>query len=89
MIQLCILSIVMLQRTHDLGGVILMLTMMIDELIRFFSTFGLIIILFLLMGRFLSEQLLYEVASYWDTFLNIFNAFNGKPNFDQFKVPVG
>lgn len=83
-IQLCITSIFMLQRTKDLGGVILMLNQMVDELVRFFTTFGLIIILFLFIGRFLSEQLLFSAKDYWETFLNIFDAFNGKPNFEQF-----
>ena len=58
-IQLSVISIFMLQRTKELGGVILMLTQMVDELVRFFTTFGLIIILFLMVGRFLSEELQY------------------------------
>jgi hypothetical protein len=44
----------MLQRTEDLGEVILMFGEMIGELSRFFLTFGLIVGLFLLVGVFMN-----------------------------------
>lgn len=66
-----------------------MLNQMADELVRFFSTFGLIIILFLFIGRFLNNEVTLKLNNYWDMFLNIFNAFNGKPNFEVFRVPFG
>jgi len=56
-IQLCAISIIMLQRTQYLGELIMMLDQMKNELVRFFITFGLIIALFLLLGRMLGEEL--------------------------------
>jgi hypothetical protein len=47
----------MLQRTQYLGELIMMLDQMTNELVRFFATFGLVIILFLLIGRMLSSEL--------------------------------
>ena len=54
-IQLTMISIIMLQRTQYLGELIMMLNQMISELGRFFSTFGLLIGLFLLIGRMLND----------------------------------
>jgi len=64
-VQLCVISVKMLQRTQYLGELIMMLSQMGNELIRFFSTFGLIIGLFLLIGRMLSEEFKFERAYFW------------------------
>lgn len=56
-IQITALLILMLKRTQYLGEIIQMLGEMVGELLRFFTTFGLIIVLFLLIGRFLSTEL--------------------------------
>ena len=89
-IQLTILSVMMLQRTNHLGELIMMLTQMISELGRFFVTFGLLIGLFLLIGRILNQQLQSKIeGSYWTVFLTLFNAFNGKPEFEKFDMPIG
>jgi hypothetical protein len=79
----------MLKRTQFLGELIQMLSEMIGELMRFFTTFGLVIFLFLLIGRFLSEELQSNIASYWAVFLDLFDAFNGKPHFENFTQPAG
>ena len=55
-----------------------------DELIRFFMTFGLIIGLFLFVGNMLNSEFKFSTASIWLTFLDLFNAFNGNQNFDNF-----
>ena len=88
-IQLCVISINMLQRTQYLGELIMMLDQMGNELVRFFSTFGLIVGLFLLIGRMLSEELKFERASFWQAFLDLFTAFNGNQDFSVFTTPAG
>lgn len=49
----------MLQRTEYLGELIMMLTQMNAELLKFFLTFGMIILLFVFTGRFLSSEIKY------------------------------
>lgn len=66
-----------------------MLGEMVRELVRFFTTFGLIIMLFLLIGRFLSTELQNQITSYWFVFLGLFDAFNGKPYFNNYSRPSG
>ena len=88
-IQSSVISIIMLQRTQYLGQLIMMLQQMMNEFFRFFSTFGLIIGLFLLIGRMLSSELKMETASFFVIFLDLFNAFNGNMNSDEFTVPIG
>lgn len=68
----------MLQRTAYLGELIMMLTMMQAELAKFFSTFGLIILIFVFIGRFLSTELKYHSATFYEIILDLFNAFNGQ-----------
>jgi hypothetical protein len=67
----------------------MMLDQMTNELIRFFATFGLIIVLFLLVGRMLSSELKEQHASFFQAFLDLFNAFNGNQEFDEFLEPTG
>lgn len=62
----------------------MMLSQMGDELSRFFMTFGLIIGLFLFVGRMLTSELKFTTASIWLAFLDLFNAFNGNPDFKMF-----
>lgn len=47
----------------------------------FFSTFGIIIICYLIIGRFLGDQIKKKGGNYWTVFLSLFNTFNGKPDF--------
>lgn len=88
-IQSSMISVIMLQRTQYLGELIMMLDQMKNELIRFFATFGLIIVSFLLVGRMLGSELKYENATFWEVFMDLFNAFNGNQNFADFKMPIG
>lgn len=67
----------------------MMLQQMMNEFFRFFSTFGLIIGLFLLIGRMLSSELKMETASFFVIFLDLFNAFNGNMNAEEFTMPIG
>ena len=67
----------------------MMLEQMMNEFFRFFSTFGLIIGLFLLIGRMLGSELKYEHASFFEVFLDLFNAFNGNMNSGSFTMPIG
>ena len=79
----------MLQRTQYLGELIMMLDQMMNELVRFFATFGLVIGLFLLLGRMLSSELKFQHVSFFEAFLDLFNAFNGNIQFASFTVPIG
>jgi len=63
-VQSCAISIMMLQRTAYLGELIIMLTQMQAELLKFFSTFGIIIVMFVFIGRFLSSEIKEESSSY-------------------------
>lgn len=88
-IQLSTLTIIIMQRIQYLGDLIMMLDHIKNELIRFFATFGLMIGLFLLVGKLLNEQLKYESASFFQVFLDLFNAFNGNQDFNSFIAPTG
>lgn len=46
-----VLTIIMLQRTQDLGNLITMFLTMINELKKFLVTFGLVIIAIVIVGR--------------------------------------
>lgn len=68
----------------------MMLNQMMSELYRFFATFGLIIGLFLLLGRMLSSEVkIKNSKSFWENFLDLFNAFNGIVDFENFTLPLG
>ena len=67
----------------------MMLEQMMNEFFRFFSTFGLIIGLFLLIGRMLGSELKHYHASFFEVFLDLFNAFNGNMNSGSFTMPIG
>lgn len=88
-IQSSVYCIIMLQRTQYLGELIIMLYQMINEFIRFISTFGLIIIMFWLMGRILGAVFKDSESSLFQVFLDLFNAINGNPLFHQFNIPIG
>lgn len=60
-----------------------------NELSKFFLTFGLIIVVFLLLGRMLSTEFKYTPASFFDAFLDLFNAFNGNIIFKSWTFPIG
>ena len=60
----------------------MMLNQMMIELVRFFGTFDLIIGLFLLLGRMLSNEVKYTHSSLFGVFLDLFNALNGNLGLD-------
>jgi hypothetical protein len=60
-----------------------------NELFRFFLTFGLVIVVFLLLGRMLSSEFKYVPASFFEAFLDLFNAFNGSIDFTLWTTPIG
>mmetsp|Transcript_30418 Transcript_30418/g.46594 ORF Transcript_30418/g.46594 Transcript_30418/m.46594 type:complete len:246 (-) Transcript_30418:419-1156(-) len=85
-VQCTMISVLMLQRTRFLGELIMMLQEMLSEMIKFFLTFGLIIAVFLMIGRLL----LYELKKdKFYIFIDLFDAINGNQNFDDFTKPVG
>ena len=76
-IQAVVFSIMMLQKTDYLGELIMMLIQMNAELLKFFATFGMIILLFILIGRFLSAEIKYKPSSFYQIILDLFTAFVG------------
>lgn len=88
-IQSSMLCIIMLQRTQYLGELIIMLYQMINEFLRFFGTFGLVILMFWLIGRILGADFKVTDSSFFEVFLDLFNAINGNPLFEKYKIPVG
>jgi len=60
-----------------------------NELSRFFLTFGLVIIVFLLLGRMLSSEFKYIPSSFFEAFIDLFNAFNGNIDFTLWTTPIG
>jgi len=85
-VQCTIISVLMLQRTANLGDLIMMMQEMLVEMIKFFLTFSLVIIVFLLVGRLL----LYELKKdKFYIFTDLFDAINGNQDFDDFTKPVG
>jgi hypothetical protein len=88
-VQMVFISIIMLQRTQYLGELIMMLDQMKNEFSRFFLTFGLVIVVFILLGRMLSTEFKFVPASFFVAFLDLFNAFNGSINFTEWTTPIG
>ena len=70
--------IVMLQRTQKLGELIMMVNEMISEFKKFMITFGLMIGLFIIIGRQLSSELNIEETSFFQIVLDIFDGFNAQ-----------
>jgi hypothetical protein len=67
----------------------MMLGQVKNELLKFFATFGLGIMLFLILGRILGIEIKPEHATYYEVFLDLFDAFNGNQNFMEFIKPAG
>jgi ABC-type cobalamin transport system permease subunit len=66
-----------------------MLYQMVNEFLRFLGTFGLVILMFWLMGRMLGADFKVSESSFFEVFLDLFNAINGNPLFHKFKIPTG
>lgn len=62
---------------------------MVNEFLRFLCTFGLVILMFWLMGRMLGADFKITESSFFEVFLDLFNAINGNPLFIKFKIPTG
>lgn len=88
-IQSTIFCIIMLQRTQYLGELIIMLYQMVNEFARFLGTFGCVILMFWLMGRMLGADFKVNNSSFFRVFLDLFNAINGNPRFNNFRIPTG
>jgi hypothetical protein len=77
-----VIMIMMLQRTQNLGELIMMVGQMVFELRKWMLTFGLVLILFILLGRQLSEILKKDKPSFFRVFQDIFDGLNGQQKFD-------
>jgi hypothetical protein len=62
----------------------MMVGQMVSELRKWLLTFGLLIILFILLGRQLNEILKKEKSSFFEVFQDIFDGLNGQQKFDQY-----
>ena len=84
-IQYSSISVLMLQRMSYIGELITMMSYMIPEMVRFFSTFALIMILFLLTGRFMGSELREEKSTFFTVILDLFDGLMGNSNFTDFR----
>ena len=72
-----------------------MLNAIMEQLGMFFTTFGILIALFIIVCRFLAEEILLygtsvdEEVPYFRVFLRLFNTFVGKPTFIRYVFPFG
>jgi len=71
-------SIVMLQRTQKLGELIMMVQQMINELQKFILTFGILILLFILLGYMLNLEIRIGGATFTQIIFDIFDGLNGR-----------
>jgi len=89
-VQCSLLSLVMLKRTEKLGSSIMMLTYMLSEVARFFSTFGLMMMIFLMLNSMLNSDFTdVEEQDYWGNFLNLYKSLNGKSVLQHFTTLPG
>ena len=80
----------MLQRTSGLGGVIMMLSFMVSEVMKFFSVFGLLLSIFMIIGTMLVYQVkINPEYSYWLTFIDMYRTLNGDEVLEEYTVPSG
>ena len=79
-----VVMIMMLQRTQKLGELIMMVSQMVSELRKWLLTFGLMLVLFILLGRQLNEILKKEKPSFFKVFQDIFDGLNGQQKFEQY-----
>ena len=72
-----------------------MLNAIVEQLGMFFTTFGMMIALFILVGRFLVGEILLsgtrvdEEHAYYRVFLRLLVTFMGKPDFFRYTFPFG
>jgi len=66
-----------------------MLAIMMEELLRFFGTFGLLISLIILVGNMIGSDLKESNFSIYDLCLDFFDALNGNHDFTKYKMPIG
>lgn len=62
---------------------------MIIELVKFFATFGLYLIITLVLGIMLKEMYRTESTNDFGVLLDLFNAFNGIADYSLFYEPIG
>ena len=84
-----IISVIMLQRTKQMGELIMMCNQMVVELLKFFATFGLYLVITLVIGIMLKGMYRTEETTEFGVLLDLFNAFNGIADFAFFSVPYG
>lgn len=89
MVLVTILQILILERTEFMGQLILMCKYMIEELAKFFATFGLFILITIYAGFILNSILKLEVGTNFEIVLDLFNALNGIGDYSEFTSPIG
>jgi hypothetical protein len=62
---------------------------MINEVKKFFITFGLPLGLFVIIDRMLNTQINKTTLSIFQIFLELFDGFMGKQNFGNYQFPQG
>lgn len=66
-----------------------MVGQMVVELRKFLFTFGLLMLLFILLGKQLNEILKKETGTFFQVFQDIFDGLNGMQKFENYRNPQG
>ena len=88
-IQFTLVLIIMLEKTQGLGELIMMILHMVDQFRKFIFTFGLLIVLFIMINLTLKNEFKQQRISFLEIMQDILNAFYGKPEFSFFTQPDG
>ena len=84
-----LIAIFLLKRTQQFGYIIVMISHMIFEIGKYFSTFGALFFIFLVVLRLCHIFLKVQIQSLYDTFLDIFDAFIGNTRIYEYNYPEG
>ena len=66
-----------------------MMGYMISELKRFFTTFGIFIVLFIVVARLLNSKIYIHEESFYEITLYMFDGFNSNMDNDEYTSPHG
>mmetsp|Transcript_4753 Transcript_4753/g.7171 ORF Transcript_4753/g.7171 Transcript_4753/m.7171 type:complete len:124 (+) Transcript_4753:2906-3277(+) len=82
-------AIMLLERTEKFGHVIIMVSKMVEELSKFFATFGVIILTFMVVLRLIHKSMMTGQADIYDAFLHTFDGMFGTMRKEEFQFPQG
>lgn len=71
------MTVIMLQRTQSLGDLITMFTQIVNEAKKFIITFGLVIVVSVVVGYALNTEFKIQKSTMWAVVLDVFDALMG------------